>query len=228
MSRRSAGTDADPVLLVTGFGAFDHYSENPSGVIAEAVDGKRVWGTRVVGRALEVSWRGAWPAVAAAVDEVAPDGLLCLGVCPDPFFRLELMAKNLAAPFADVRQEHPPADGWMRIVPDGPAAYWTALPVDALAERMEKRRVRLQARDPDTHFAAARLWPDAGGYLCNHVFFQAMHFLGGRVAHRGFVHVPPGAEAGTAAPTRDEVVSAGQYLVGEFARWLGRAPEGGS
>ena len=218
---------AGPVLLVTGFGAFAHYADNPSGAIARAVDGASVDGTRVVGRVLEVCWHGAWPAVLAAVDELAPVGLLCLGVCPDPFFRLELMAKNWAAPLADARGALPPADGWMRIAPDGPAAYWTGLPVDVLAERMEGRRARLQARDPGTAYAAARPWPDAGAYLCNHVFFRAMHHLGGRVPHRGFVHVSPGAEPGTGAPTRHEVLSAGGYLVGEFARWLARSSAGG-
>jgi pyroglutamyl-peptidase len=221
---------AEPVLLVTGFGPFQGYTDNPSGVIAEEADGRRVAGTRLVGRKIEVSWRGAWQTVAAAVDEVAPVGLLCLGVCPDAFFRLELMAKNLATPMADVLAEQPPTDGRMRLVPEAPPAYWTELPVEWLAERMEKRRTRLAAREPYKHFAHAYLWPDAGFYLCNQVFFHAMHQLTGRVPHRGFVHVPRGNEldAGYGVPSREEVLEAGAYLVGEFARWLSRTYKDGS
>jgi pyroglutamyl-peptidase len=214
----------EAVLLVTGFGPFAGYPDNPSGQIALAADGMRVGRVRVVGRTLDVVWRAAWPALAAAVDEVSPVGLMCLGVCPDSFFRLELMARNLAPPSADVFREYPPSDERMRIAPDGPPAYWTGLPVEWLAERMEARRVRLAGspHDPDAPYARAIVWPDAGLYLCNHVFFHAMHDLAGRVPHRGFVHVPrPADGSGGGLPSRDEVIDAGTYLVGEFARWLG-------
>ena len=179
----------------------------------------------MVGRKTEVSWGRAWPAIAATVEEVTPDGLLCLGVCPEPFFRLELMAKNLAAPAADVLGERPTTDGRMRIVPDGPPAYWTALPVEWLGEQMEQRRVNLASREAETHYAHTHLWPDAGFYLCNQVFYLVMHYLGDRVPHRGFVHVPRLAEpdADRRIPTREEVLTAGVYLVGELARWLARA-----
>jgi pyroglutamyl-peptidase len=217
-----------PVLLVTGFGPFAGYPDNPSGAIAAAADGLLVWGTRVVGRAVPVHWRAAWPLIADAVAETAPDGLLCLGVCPHPFFRLELMAKNLAPPDTEAAGEMPPADGWMRVDPKGPPAYWTGLPVDWLTDRLEERRVRLSARNSDTRYAAARLWPDTGFYLCNQVFYLAMHHLGVQVRHCGFVHVPRPADPEYAAPGpfRDEVLSAGAYLVHEFARWLA-SPDGG-
>jgi pyroglutamyl-peptidase len=212
---------------VTGFGPFEQCAENPSEQIAEEVDGWHVSGTRVVGRKVDVSWRGAWPAVATAVDEVAPTGLLCLGVCPNPFIRLELMAKNLAAPAADALGEQPTTDDRMRIVAGAPPGYWTELPIEWLAERMEARHARLAALNPDLPLARARLWPDSGFYLCNYVFFRAMHHLAGRVAHRGFVHVPVGGEpAADGAPTREEVLTAGAYLVGEFAHWLARAASG--
>jgi pyroglutamyl-peptidase len=212
-----------PVLLVTGFGPFENYPENPSGLIAQAVDGQTLWGTRVVGRQIEVTWRNAWPTIRAAVEEVVPTALVCLGVCPDPFFRLELIAKNAAPAATDAIGERPPPDPWMRIVPDGPPAYWTTLPVEWLSERMEQRRSQLAASDAEQHYAHTHLWPDAGAYLCNHVFFQSMHFLDGVVPHRGFIHVPRAAieQPSLDAPSRDEVLTAGVYLVGEVARWLG-------
>jgi hypothetical protein len=161
------GPAAGPVLLVTGFGAFAHYAENPSGAIAAAVDGASVYGTRVVGRVLEVSWREAWPAVLSAVDELAPAGLLLLGVCPDPFFRLELMAKNLAAPLADARGGAP-ARG--PVVADRRRRPGRVLDRAAggLAGRADGGAAGAAGgRRPGRAYAAARLWPDAGTYLCN-------------------------------------------------------------
>jgi len=211
-----------PVLLVTGFGPFAGYPENPSGLIAQAADGLTLEGVRVVGRQIEVTWRSAWPTIRSAVEEVAPAALVCLGVCPDTFFRLELIAKNAAPAATDVLGELPPPGPLLRIVPDGPPAYWSTLPVEWLAERMEQRRAQLAACDTEQHYVHTHLWPDAGAYLCNHVFFQAMHFLNGSVPHRGFVHVPgPATEVPSPSiPSREEVLAAGAYLVGEVARWL--------
>lgn len=161
--------------------------------------------------------------VAAALEDTKPDGLLCLGVCPDPFFRVELMAKNLALPSVDVAGERPPSDGRMRIVPDAPPAYWTGLPAEWLVERMEKGRVRLSARSTETHYSHTHLWPDAGFYLCNQIFYLAIQHLEGRAPHRGFVHVPRDTPLPAPdVPSREEILAGGAYLVGEFARWLSR------
>lgn len=209
-----------PVLLVTGFGPFENYFENPSGDIAELVDGRRVAGVRVAGLRVPVSWRDAWEAVRAAAREYRPHALLCLGVAPEPFFRLEVMARNMALPAADVEGEQPQLFELWRAVPEAPPAYWTTLPVDWLEERLRQRRDVLAARGEDGPLAHGARWPDAGYFLCNHVFFHAMHFLAEDVPHRVFVHVPPYAVEGGPGLPRREVLAAGLFLVEELARWV--------
>jgi pyrrolidone-carboxylate peptidase len=168
-----------------------------------------------------VSWREAWPAIHAAVQKHQPDALLCLGVAADPFIRLEIMARNIALPSADCRGELPQSLELWRSVADAPPAYWTTLPVDWLGERMRQRRERLTAQGVEGPLLHAERWPDAGYYLCNHVFFHAMHFLGDEVPYRGFIHVPGYARAdGAAGIPRHEVMAAGVFLVEELARWL--------
>jgi pyroglutamyl-peptidase len=201
-------------LLVTGFGPFENYPENPSGDIAETVHGRVVDGIALVGRRIVVSWREAWTAIRAAVEEVQPQALLCLGVAPDSFIRLEVLAKNASRPCLDVLDETPQLGPLLRIIEGAPAAYWTTLPVEWLRERLRQQQPAI----------AAELWSDAGSYLCNHVFFHLMHFLEGRVPHRGFIHVPryPRAED-KGWPSRAIVLDAGVFLVEELAHWLALA-----
>jgi pyroglutamyl-peptidase len=222
-ARKTPGNAArEAVLLVTGFGPFENFVENPSGDVAELVDRREIAGVRVVGRRFPVHWREMWEAIHAVVREHRPSGLLCLGVASDPFFRLEVLAKNVALPRIDVRGEHPRLFDLGRIVPDAPPAYWTELPVDWLTERLRARRDELVARGTNGPVVGAERWPDAGAFLCNYVFFHAMHFLP-EVPYRGFVHVPryPTGD-GSAAIPRHEVTAAGVFLVEELARWLGR------
>jgi pyroglutamyl-peptidase len=216
-----------PVLLVTGFGPFENYPENPSGDVAAAADGSSVAGVRVVGRRIPVHWREAWEAVRAAVAEHRPRALLCLGVAPDSFIRLEVLAKNAARPCPDVGGQKPQLFALLRIVEGAPAAYWTTLPVDWLQGRLAQRHRRTTTGNEAGTFVSAEPWPDAGWYLCNYLFYHVMHFLGGQVPYRGFVHVPryPAADAGAGAP-RGEVLAAGVFLVEELARWLGEQEDG--
>jgi pyroglutamyl-peptidase len=217
-----------PVLLVTGFGPFENFSENPSGDIAERVDGRQIAGVRVVGQRVAVNWREAWATIHAAARAHQPQALLCLGVAPDSFIRLEILAKNLALPSVDAAGEKPEVAVWWRIIADAPPAYYTTLPLDWLRQRLNQRRDDLVAGGTLGSVVRAELWPDAGHYLCNHVFFQAMHYLGETVPYRGFVHVPryPAAE-GNVAGGRQEVQASGVFLVEELARWLSECLETG-
>ena len=222
-TRSEGRTLSRPVLLVVGFGAFEHYSENPAGDVAEAVHRRRLGGVRIVGRRIPVSWREAWDCIRGSVQEHRPEALLCLGVAPDPFIRLEVLAKNASRPCLDVHGERPETGALLRIVEDAPPAYWTTLPLERLHERLWQRGRRLKTQDEAGLFVVSDLWTDAGWYLCNHVFFQIMHYLGRSVPHRGFIHVPryplPGEEM---HPSPEEVQAAGVFLVEELARWLSK------
>ena len=221
-TRTITPADREPVLLVTGFGAFAQYSDNPSGDVAEAVDQRRIGGVRVVGRRVPVVWREAWEGIRAAAEHHKPDALLCLGVAPESFIRLEVMAKNAARACLDVHGETPPLFEKLRIVEGAPPAYWTTLPVEHLHERLWQRHHLRSQPEVGQSCVVAEPWPDAGWYLCNHVFFHVMHFLGGQIPYRGFIHLPryPDPAADEAGTHRSEVLAAGIFLVEELARWL--------
>lgn len=224
MQNPNTDTPVEPLLLVTGFGPFEGFSENPSGDIAEAVSGRQVAGVRIISAPrLDVAWSSAWETIQSAVATYEPDALLCLGVAPDPFIRLEVMARNSVLLAPDVFGANPPQFDLLRIVADAPPAYWTQLPVDWLQRRLKERYLGMTQGKEEKKAAVAfgLQWPDAGWYLCNYIFFHIMHYFGDRIPHRGFIHVPPyPAEGNSSGLPRHEILEAGTFLVEQLALWL--------
>lgn len=171
MQARGSGQADDRgfTVLVTGFGPFPKVPVNPTAAVARALDGAEVAGARVVGRVLPVDWAQGLPALDAAVAEAQPDVLIMLGVAPRAGIQVERVARNRCEVRADVAGATGPAV----LAADGPAELATTLPWEALCA--------LGAAPSD----------DAGGYLCNAVFYRAMQ-AHPQIAQRGFVHVPHG------------------------------------
>lgn len=167
-------------ILLTGFEPFLEYRENPSALVGESLDGTLVAGARIHAATLPVAYDRAPAALFAAMDRVRPDAVILCGLAFETdAIRLERVALNLD----DTR--HADNDGAVRrgrpILPGGPVGHWSTLPVDLIRDRLEAA---------GTPLTVSR---DAGGYLCNHVFFQARQRIAGARLDIpcGFVHLPP-------------------------------------
>ncbi len=182
--RRNAHEDPEGAptqrkILITGFEPFGGHPENPSGMIASQLDGEMHYGAKVVGGTLPVVYRAIDAQLPGLIDETQPAAILMLGLAStSETMRFERLALNLDdAPAPD-------NDGDTRIDrvidPTGPAAYWSTLPLDEMAAALE------------LHAVPVSFSRDAGGYLCNHVFFRARHCIEQRRASvpTGFVHLP--------------------------------------
>lgn len=163
-------------ILVTGFGPFGRWIENPSGRIAEMLHGRRIGAAHVAGVVLPVVYETAGPRLLAALSDVRPAAVLCLGLGGGTEIRVERVAINLDDSGPDnageARQDRP-------IVPGGPAAYFSTLPVREIVQALQAREV------------PASLSNSAGTFLCNHVMYVALH---ARSAPAGFLHLPPAPE----------------------------------
>jgi pyroglutamyl-peptidase len=161
-------------ILVTGFGPFGGYETNPAWESARVLDGVVVGDALVRVARLDVVYDVAAEQLQRAVAAVRPDLVLCLGVAPDDRIRVETTARNRD------RCPHPDNAGVVRaddpIRPDGPDAMPTRLPVERILAALQ------------AHGFEAVPSQDAGGYLCNHVFYRLLDGIGPSVA--GFVHVP--------------------------------------
>jgi pyroglutamyl-peptidase len=154
-------------VLVIGFEPFGKNEVNPSQLIAEELDG-------VV---LPVSYARSAGELAHALGERDPDVVVCFGLADDrDAITPERFAHNLDE--AATTDNDDASGSGAEIDVAGPIAYRSTLPVDEIVAALRAREI------------PAAVSRDAGGYLCNHVFYVLMHTLKpGRMG--GFVHVPP-------------------------------------
>jgi len=163
-------------ILVTGFEAFADHATNPSAEISRRLGdapGRE-------GQVLPVSYAAAAERVGELVATHRPRVWLVLGLCAEARgLRLERIARNRD------ESSRPDNDGVARggapILESGPAFLASSLPLTELAIRLERERVPVEWSD------------DAGGFLCNHVFYLACHAMAasGSGARCGLIHVPP-------------------------------------
>jgi pyroglutamyl-peptidase len=165
-------------VLVTGFEPFDGGSVNPSQQLVEALESSPPPGVELVTAVLPVAYARGADVLRGAVRAAAPDVVICFGQADGRTgISVERFAHNLdSAEPADNDGVTSDAE----IDPNGPVAYVSTLPVAAIVGAL---------REAGIPAAESR---DAGGFLCNHVFYVLMRVLEEERPNTlgGFVHVP--------------------------------------
>lgn len=163
--------------LVTGFEPFGGASDNVSEQVVTALAAPRRPG--LVTAVLPTSYRRSEAAIGELLRSHRPAAVILLGLAGSAeALRLEQVALNLndaAAPDNDgERRERQP------IVEEAPVGYRSTLPLERMAAT---------ARSLGEEVEFSR---DAGGYVCNHVFFTAAHLAATTFpeTRTGFVHLP--------------------------------------
>jgi pyroglutamyl-peptidase len=191
-------------VLVTGFEPFDGGTVNPSQKLVEAL------AADVQTALLPVSYARAANALRDAVRETSPEVVICFGQADGrTAISIERFAHNLDE--ATTTDNDAAAGSGSAIDPDGPVAYPSTLPVDDLVAAL---RVQGIPASPSR---------DAGGFLCNHVFYVLMRVLAAEQpeAIGGFVHVPLLPEQAlaenAASMSLETLVQAARLIVGRLA-----------
>ena len=184
-------------LLITGFDPFGGESINPAWeAVSRLPDSIGDWNlTRlqiptVFGKATET--------VLDCAKTLEPDAIICVGqaggrkaVTP------EMVGINLRhASIADNEGNQPQDEP---IAPDGPAAYFTTLPV--------RRMVQAIA---DAGLPAAVSY-SAGAFVCNDTLYALLHHYNGTEVRAGFIHVPflpEQAPEGIPSMSLDDIITA--------------------
>ena len=165
-------------VLVTGFDPFGKETINPSALAAQALDGRRIAGRRVVGRVMPCVFGESLTMLRQEIRRIQPELVICAGlgggragIC------MERVAINLEDASIPDNAGYQPVD--RPVVPGGPAAYFSTLPIKAVV-------AALRAAD-----LPGMISHSAGTFVCNHVFYGLMRTLArtGKV-RGGFIHVP--------------------------------------
>ena len=166
-------------ILLTGFEPFDGQAINPSEEIAREINDATIARHKVVAALLPCVFGAALKELKHQIKLHDPVIVICLGqgggrdaITP------ERVAINLDDARIPDNAGQQPID--KPIAKDGPAAYFSTLPIKAIVHELRK------------HDIPATVSQTAGTFVCNHVFYGLMHEL---ALHRpevrgGFIHVP--------------------------------------
>ena len=192
-------------VLVTGFEPFDGGSVNPSQLLVVELAATPPTGVELETAVLPVAYARSAAALLTALRAAAPDVVICFGQADGRTgISIERFAHNLDS--AEPVDNDGVSSG-APIDPAGPVAYSSTLPVAEIVTALRAEGI------------PAGESRDAGGFLCNHVFYVLMRALAQDAPNTrgGFVHVPllPAQALDKNAPTMplDTLARAGRIII---------------
>ena len=181
-------------LLITGFDPFGGATVNPSWMAVERLPDQ-------IGECVlcKLQIPTVFGKAAAAVLEIArqfsPDTILCIGQAGG---RAAVTPERIGVNIRDARipdnAGNQPRGEF--VDPQGPAAYFSTLPVEAMAQAIRDAGVD------------ATVSNSAGAFVCNDVLYSLLHHYDGTAVRVGFVHVPYLPEQGAPSMELAQIVRA--------------------
>ena len=163
-------------LLLTGFDPFAHYNINPSWEAVRALP-DNIGSFAVTRLMLPNIYETAGRLLIEEAERVQPDVILMTGMdSGSTRLHADCVAVNLRDALLEDNKGLMP---WGEpVVPGAPAAYFATIPVHKLVTRLQKAGYPVH------------LGYCTGGYVCNDIFYMALHHFSGTNVKTGFVHVP--------------------------------------
>jgi len=175
-------------VLITGFEPFGGETVNPSWEVVKLLDGTIIDDSRVVARQLPCVFGESLEVLNAAIDALQPSVVLAIGQAGG---RVDVTVERVAINVDDARipdnRGQQPVD--VAIVPDGPAAWFSTLPIKAMVTALREAGI------------PASVSQTAGTFVCNHVMYGVLHKLADWPEVKGgFIHIPYLPEQAAAHP----------------------------
>ena len=163
-------------LLITGFDAFGGSEENPSWLAVSQLP-DTVGNFTLKKCMIPTVFGAAAQEVLAAAEDFQPVVILCVGVAAG---RDAVTPERIAVNIRDARipdnAGNQPVGEF--VVADAPAAYFSTVPVAAMAQAIRDAGV------PGT------VSNSAGAFVCNDTLYLLLHHFAGTATRVGFIHVP--------------------------------------
>ena len=163
-------------LLLTGFDPFAHYNINPSWEAVRALP-DNIGSFAVTRLMLPNIYETAGRLLIEEAERIQPDVILMTGMdSGSTRLHADCVAVNLRDALLEDNKGLMP---WGEpVVPGAPAAYFATIPVHELVTRLQKAG------------CPVHLGYCTGGYVCNDIFYMALHHFNGSNVKIGFIHVP--------------------------------------
>lgn len=163
-------------LLITGFDPFGGAAVNPSWLAVQGLpDNVGEW--KLCKLEIPTIFGKAAQSVLAAAEKFHPDAILCVGQAGG---RDAVTPERIGVNIRDARicdnAGNQPCGEF--VVPEGPAAYFSTVPVAAMAKAIRDAGI------------PATVSNSAGAFVCNDVLYSLLHHYAGTAVRVGFVHVP--------------------------------------
>ncbi|HEL2401515.1 TPA: pyroglutamyl-peptidase I [Streptococcus suis] len=165
-------------ILVTGFDPFGGEAINPALETIKSL-APTIAGAEIIIVEVPTVFDKAARVLEEKMAEYQPDVVLCIGQAGG---RVDLTPERVAINQDDARipdnEGQQPIDRTIR--PDGPAAYFSTLPIKAMVEAI--RSTGIPASVSNT----------AGTFVCNHLMYQALYLAEKQFpkTKTGFLHIP--------------------------------------
>ena len=187
-------------LLITGFDPFGGEAVNPAWEAVSRLP-DTIGNYRLTKLQLPTIFETAANTILAAAKLDPPDVILCVGQAGG---RDAVTPERIAVNICDARISGIRDNAGILAqgecpVPDGPAAYFSTVPVEAMAEAI--RTAGLRGAVSNT----------AGTFVCNDTLYRLLHHYASTQTGVGFIHVPhlpEQAKAGTACMPLTDIIAA--------------------
>lgn len=176
------------IVLVTGFEPFGGETMNPA---YEAVMQLKdtIEGHKIIKKCLPVVFHESLRVLDTLIEAENPDIVICVGQAGG---RTQISIERVGINIDDARiadnSQQSPIDA--PINPDGPAAYFSNLPIKAMSNAIGESGI------------PATVSNTAGTFVCNHVLYGLMDMIAQKypLKRGGFIHVPYAPEQVASAP----------------------------
>lgn len=163
-------------LLITGFDPFGGENINPSWETVQRLSDK-IGSYRLHKLQIPTRFGAAAEKVLETARVIEPDVIISVGQAGGrKGITPEVVAINLQEASIPDNAGHQPTD--TPVVADGPAAYFSTLPVRHMVDSIKATGV------------PAHLSFSAGAFVCNDVMYTLLHHFQGTQVKCGFIHVP--------------------------------------
>lgn len=166
-------------ILLTGYEPFLDFKRNPSLEACKLLEGMDYNGYEVAVEELPMRYKEIQDIIRQLVDKHKPAAVIATGVSSKaPDICVERVAINVGSADGGPNFGYDTLD--QVLSPNGPAAYWSTLPIRDIVEAIKKTGI------------PARVSNSAGTQGCNLVFYHLMDYLAEKELDTpaGFIHVP--------------------------------------